>query len=152
VGCTCNRNKMNTYAKCAANPRAMNTCKIIGLKVSWNEYLQKRGGGEILLLPSGYPRREGHGERITSAFPVTSGRFVRPSVPERKSTPSLSKACALFCECYRGVQEIEKSEVLLCFASQQCNSAVHSTAVIVGASLSRVTDGANGLTKEPQWS
>jgi len=35
---------MNTYAKCAANPRGMRTSKIIGLKVSWNEHLQKTGG------------------------------------------------------------------------------------------------------------
>ena len=44
---------MNTYAKCAANPCGMRTSKIIGLKASWNEHLQKKGGGEVLLLPSG---------------------------------------------------------------------------------------------------
>jgi hypothetical protein len=40
-----NPSKMNTYAKCAANPCGMRTYKIIGLKVSWNEHLQKTGGG-----------------------------------------------------------------------------------------------------------
>ena len=48
---TPNLSKMNTYAKCAAKPRRMNTSKIIGLKVSWNEHLQKSGGGGLLLLP-----------------------------------------------------------------------------------------------------
>jgi hypothetical protein len=47
-------NRINTYAKCAANPSGMRTSKIIGLKTSWNEHLQKRGGGERLLLPSGH--------------------------------------------------------------------------------------------------
>jgi hypothetical protein len=54
VGCTCSpRNKMNTYAKCAANPRGVLTSEIIGLKVSCNEHFQKNGGRGGLLLPSG---------------------------------------------------------------------------------------------------
>ena len=158
VGYTCssqasNPSRMNTYAKCAANPRGMNTYKAIGLKglkASWNEHLQKIGGGEVLLLPSSCPRREGRGARVTYAIAVTYGRFASPFVPEGKSTPSLSIACALFCECYRGGQEIEKSKVLLCFASQHCNSAVHSTAVIARASARRVV--AAEPIKEPQWS
>jgi hypothetical protein len=50
-----NFSKMTTYAKRAANPCGMHTYKIIGLKASWNEHLQKMGGGEHILLPSGYP-------------------------------------------------------------------------------------------------
>ena len=42
--------KMNTYAKGAANPRGMNTSKIIELKASWNEHLQKNGGGGGLIV------------------------------------------------------------------------------------------------------
>ena len=38
---TLNLSKMNSYAKCAANPCRILTSKIIGLKVSWNEHLQK---------------------------------------------------------------------------------------------------------------
>jgi hypothetical protein len=45
LGCTCspreklreNPSRMNTYAKCAANPNGMRTYKIIGLKASCNE-------------------------------------------------------------------------------------------------------------------
>ena len=47
-----NLSEMNTYAKCAANPCAMCTYKIIGLKVSCHEHLQKIGGGGRLLLPN----------------------------------------------------------------------------------------------------
>jgi hypothetical protein len=36
---------MNTYAKRAANPNGMRTYKIIALKASCNEHLQKRGRG-----------------------------------------------------------------------------------------------------------
>ncbi len=46
LGCTCSpRNKMDTYARRAANPCRMRTSKIIGLKASCNEHLQKRGEG-----------------------------------------------------------------------------------------------------------
>jgi hypothetical protein len=48
-----NPSRMNTYAKCAANPCGMRTSKIIGLKVSRNEHLQKVGEGRELLLPTG---------------------------------------------------------------------------------------------------
>ena len=52
VGFTCSpRNKMNTYAESAANPRGMRSYKTIALKAPWNEHLQKMGGGEGLLLP-----------------------------------------------------------------------------------------------------
>jgi len=47
-----NLSKMNTYAKSAANSCRMRTSKIIALKVSYNEHLQKKGAGEVLLLPS----------------------------------------------------------------------------------------------------
>jgi len=43
IGSTCSpRKNMNTYAKCAANPRGMLTSKIIGLKASCNEHLQRQ--------------------------------------------------------------------------------------------------------------
>jgi hypothetical protein len=45
-----NLSKMNTYAKRAANPRAMNTSKIIGFKASCNQHLQKNGGGRGLIV------------------------------------------------------------------------------------------------------
>jgi hypothetical protein len=45
-----NPSKMNTYAKCAANPRGMHTSKIVGLKVPCNEHLQKNGGGGGLIV------------------------------------------------------------------------------------------------------
>ena len=50
-----NLSKMNTYAKCAANPCGMRTSKIIGLKVSWNEHLQKNGGREELIVTQRLP-------------------------------------------------------------------------------------------------
>src|ERR1700688_4764316 len=57
-----NPSRMNTYANCAANPCRMRTYKIVelnGLKVSWNEHLQKMGGRGGLLLPKAlFPRRE----------------------------------------------------------------------------------------------
>ena len=45
-----NFSRMNTYAKGAANPRGIRTYKIIRLKVSCNEHLQKNGGrgGDIV--------------------------------------------------------------------------------------------------------
>ena len=45
-----NLRRMNTYAKRAANPCRMRTSKIIGLKVSCNEHLQKSGGGGGLIV------------------------------------------------------------------------------------------------------
>ena len=42
--------RMNTYAKRTANSRRMRTYKIIGLKVSCNEHLQKNGGGGGLIV------------------------------------------------------------------------------------------------------
>jgi hypothetical protein len=44
---------MNTYAKFAANPRRMHTSKIIGLKVSCNEHLQKNRGRGGLIVTHG---------------------------------------------------------------------------------------------------
>jgi hypothetical protein len=110
VSCTCRSQACNrsTYAKCAANTCGMNTCiiELKELEVSWNEHLQKRGEGRVLLLPSGYPSRGDHGKRKTSAFPATSGRSVRPFVPERKSTPLFSCACTRFCG-NAGAQEFQ---------------------------------------------
>jgi len=48
-----NLSKMNTYAKRAANPRGMNTCKSLDLKVSCNEHLQKNGGRGGLIVTHG---------------------------------------------------------------------------------------------------
>jgi len=39
--------RMNSYAKCAANPCRMRTYKIIELKVPYNEHLQKMGVREV---------------------------------------------------------------------------------------------------------
>src|SRR5271165_576319 len=52
-----NPSKMNTYTKAAANPCRICTYKIIGLKVPWNQHLQKNGGRGVLLLPNRYLRR-----------------------------------------------------------------------------------------------
>jgi hypothetical protein len=41
---------MNTYAKCATNPCRMRTYKIIGLKVPYNEHLQKKWGEGSLIV------------------------------------------------------------------------------------------------------
>src|SRR5713226_4590091 len=50
---------MRSYKKCVRNSIGMRTYKIIGLKVSQNEQLQKTGGGSPLrhscfLLPTSY--------------------------------------------------------------------------------------------------
>jgi len=102
-----NLSKMNSYAKCATNPCGIHTSKIIGLKASCNEHLQKKGGGEHLLLPNGHPRREGDGNQITTAFPVTSELFARSFAPARESTPLVSCVCAVFCG-NRGVAEYRR--------------------------------------------
>jgi len=84
-------NRMNTYAKCAANPCGIRTSKIIGLKASCNEHLQKNGG------------REGFGCGLYSQptqILLPSALFVRSfrsSAPERKSTSVFSSACARSC-------------------------------------------------------
>ena len=43
--------RMCTYEKCACKSPGMRTYEIIGLKVSWNEYLQKNPGGPPPSLP-----------------------------------------------------------------------------------------------------
>jgi hypothetical protein len=43
-----------------------------------------------------------HTQNVTTAFTITSPLFVRSSAQERKSTPLVSCACALFREMYRG--------------------------------------------------
>jgi hypothetical protein len=45
-----NPSRMNTYTKRAANPSRMRTYKIIGLKVPYNEHLQKIGGWGSLIV------------------------------------------------------------------------------------------------------
>jgi hypothetical protein len=44
-------------------------------------------------------------EKVTAVFPDTSALFAHFSAQERKSTPLLSSAPALFCEIYRGIPE-----------------------------------------------
>ncbi len=64
-----NLSRMNTYAKCAANPCGMNTSKIIGLKVSYNEHLQINGGTEKLWLPSNHPCAKSMASRPSGSSP-----------------------------------------------------------------------------------
>ena len=45
-----NSRRMRTYPERAANPFRMRTYKIIGLKVAWNEQLQKKTPGEGCLF------------------------------------------------------------------------------------------------------
>jgi len=45
-----NSRRMNTYAKGSAKPCGMNTYKIIGLKASCNQHLQKNGGEGSLIV------------------------------------------------------------------------------------------------------
>ncbi len=48
--------RMHTYEKCACKSFGMHCYKIIGLKVPWNEYLQKEaGGGAARLAPGAQP-------------------------------------------------------------------------------------------------
>jgi hypothetical protein len=49
---------MNTYANRAANPRRMRTSKMIELKASYNEHLQKKGGGGPIIVNQTHPRRQ----------------------------------------------------------------------------------------------
>jgi hypothetical protein len=92
-----NLSKMNTYAKCAANPRGMNTCKIIGLKVSCNEYLQKNGGREGLIvtqrLPPARRRRQASNARIPIACALSCENFhyfsAEPKQTLRRRLPGL---------------------------------------------------------------
>jgi hypothetical protein len=98
VGCTCSpRNRMNSYAEGAANPCGMRTSKIIGLKVSCNQHLQKSGGPwrtPVSHLRSLIPASD---KTITLAFPAASALFVRSFAQERKSTPFFSGVSARFC-------------------------------------------------------
>jgi hypothetical protein len=101
-----NLSRMNTYIKCAANPCGMRTYKIIGLKASCNEHLQKTRGRGSLIVTQRPPTASAHSfsQQATTVFRVTSELFVRSFAKERKSTPLLSCACARFCG-YVGVRE-----------------------------------------------
>ena len=59
--------RINTYAKCAANPCGMRAYKIIGPKVSWNEHLQKNGGGAGLIVTQRPPATRTEGREIAYA-------------------------------------------------------------------------------------
>jgi hypothetical protein len=65
VGGTCSprkSNTMNTYANRAANTNGMRTYKIIGLKVSCNEHLQKNGGRGGLIVTQRPPTTRSRGQ------------------------------------------------------------------------------------------
>jgi len=93
-----NLSKMNTYARRAANPCGIRTSKIIGLKASCNEHLQKNGGRGALIVTQRLPPARRRRQANNLAFPVTSALLVRSLAKRRKSTPLFSCACARFCE------------------------------------------------------
>jgi hypothetical protein len=49
--------QMNTYRKRARNPHGMNTSKIAGLKLSWNQHMQKNRGVGVLAEAPAAPRK-----------------------------------------------------------------------------------------------
>src|ERR1700690_909419 len=82
-----NPSRMNTYAKRAANPCRMCTYKIIGLKVPWNEHLQKNRGAGGLIVTQPLPR-EGV-ESPAGALDVARQAFIcdnRPMLAEPAAT------------------------------------------------------------------
>jgi hypothetical protein len=118
-GCTCSaRNRMNTYSKCAANPRGMRTCKIIELKASCNEHLQKNGGRGVYIVTQRLPPARRHRQANHLAFPVASGLFVPSSAPKRKSTPVFSCACTLFIRSF--APERKSTPLLSCASARFC--------------------------------
>jgi hypothetical protein len=96
-----NLNRMNTYAKCSANPCGMNTSKIMGLKASCNQHLQKKGGRGVLLLPNGHPRGNSTATRASrkSPFPAVA-HASKPWETHRNSLPALPDEAV----CYALVQ------------------------------------------------
>ena len=77
-----NLSRMNTYAKCAANPCGMRTSKIIGLKASCNEHLQKMGVGKVLLLPTAL---QGSPSCGSTSLHLRQSHPRRPNRPRRAS-------------------------------------------------------------------
>ncbi len=81
---------MNTSIKCACNPSRMNTSKIIGLKVLWNEHLRKKvGGGVTSFKPKSLPplvRASSKGDRLRRRW----HRLFTPRIREGQSVPRLS--------------------------------------------------------------
>ena len=75
--------RMNTYKKCACNPRRMNTYKIMGLKIPLESTLTKKGGGGWAL-------------RRPFAIFVADAAFVPPASCRhgRESLPGLSAISA----------------------------------------------------------
>jgi hypothetical protein len=95
-----NLSKMNTCANGVANSRRIRTYKIIELKASCNEHLQKKGVGGVSLLPSGPPTAFAPSfaqrQSVSCALPVTSALLVRSFARVQCSTPLISYACTLF--------------------------------------------------------
>jgi hypothetical protein len=91
-----NPNKMNTYAKCAANPCGMRTCKIIGLKVSYNEHLQKSGGRAEHIVtqrpPTTRPARHARMKVVAVSRSRRCGQFGRTTALTLPDALSLTLA------------------------------------------------------------
>ena len=95
VGCTSsplrsNPSRINTYAKRAANPCRMRICKIIRLKVPWNEHLRKRGVGESYCYPAANPLRRG-GSIIHQSFKTGNGAIGHWSPTTEKKSRQCEK-------------------------------------------------------------
>jgi hypothetical protein len=107
--------KMNTYAKCAANPRRMRTSKTIEFKDSYNQHFQESGGWGGLIVTQRPPTARGLerksparvsssrsplptlNKRVTLEFPAASALFARSFACVQVSTCLFSRAHALFC-------------------------------------------------------
>ncbi len=85
--------RMHSYEKCACKFFGMHCYKIIGLKLPWNEYLQKKGGGGLRLcrgkasqwafdVMRHAPRSENW--RSSKALP-----FLSPEAPASVDTPAV---------------------------------------------------------------
>ena len=95
VGCApsllrSNPNRINTYAKRAPNSCRMRTCKIIRLKVPWNEHLRKRGVGESYCYPAANPLRRG-GSIIHQSFKTGNGAIGHWSPTTEKKSRQCEK-------------------------------------------------------------
>ncbi len=75
---------MHSYEKCACKFFGMHSSEIIGLKVPWNEHLQKKGGGAcaytVTKRPNGHLMYEACAPERELAF------FQGASVPEPRGS------------------------------------------------------------------
>jgi hypothetical protein len=130
---------MNTYAKCATNPCGMRTSKIVGLKVSCNEHLQKNGGRGGLIVTQRPPtarsprqvgRQEsgatsGHSSQTCARpqgprrAPVSSLRSLLPT-PDKKVTLAFPAASALFARSF--AQERKSTPLLSTSCARFCRN------------------------------